>query len=392
MLDLARSTQTNSDTIHDGNTTGWAALHSITSRFDEVLELAPGPMTQGKLDRSRWARATIGILALALALIGAWQWMPDQRDLRPDDPYGATVLTPAAESTDIAPVDPTNDTDANLPEPPPPPQVEPPVRPVDAYRRRNAAQAFEHAIALPVGDPDRERVLAMLAGLCKPSRQSTAEVHFQKLVEVRLSASSDEARRAHARWFAQMQAYCSGFDWSMAHAQRLADLSAAVPQLDSGPAADSRWLFGITNAAQKDKFLQDPKVLEEIWRIALTSDSPALVEHALDLVALTESGSFGDLDGDFPLGHFGGAHRDLLTGARRVAGLVYGCRAFQHCDAGMLRTLAEIPRAELVAGQDGVERVLRDSLSPAQWRAVEIMVDRLQSGRRRVGLTPAPGG
>lgn len=335
----------------------------------------------------------MGVLALAFALIGAWHWMPEQRGLHPEVQYGATSSTSAAKSAAIAPIDPTTDRNAKLPEPASSPQAEPPVRPVDAYRSRYAAQAFERAIALPAGDPDRESVLAMLEGLCKPNRQSTAEAHFQTLVELRLSASSDDARRAHARWFAQMQAYCSGFDSSVAHAQRMADLSTAVPQIEFGPAADSRWLSGITNAVQKDEFLQDPRVLEEIWRIALTSESPALVEHAMDLLAQTESGSFSNLEGLFPLGHRGGGtDQDRRQAARRVAGLVYSCRVFQHCDTGMLRAVAEIPRAELVAGNPGLEAVLRDELSPDQWRAVELMLERIRSSRLQIDVEQSPGG
>jgi hypothetical protein len=145
----------------------------------------------------------------------------------------------------------------------------------------------------------------------------------------------------------------------------MADLSAAVPLLEVGPAADSRWLTGITNATQKVEYLRDPRVVEEMWRITLTSDSPALVEHAMDLLAQTESGSFSDLVGLFPLGHrTGGTDQDRRHATRRAAGVIYSCRVFQHCGAGMLRAVAEIPRAELVAGNLGVEGVLRNDLSP----------------------------
>lgn len=343
--------------------------------------------------RTRRAIANSSVVAFVLVSAGALYWMSQSGDVRPDPKHDAVDSTTVVASNAIAVAEPAIDVDGDLPESALPPNGGVSMFPVDAYRSVNAAQAFERAISLPVGHPDRESVLGLIGGLCRPSRQSTVEGHFQQLVELRLVEGSDEAKRAHARWFGQMNAYCSGFDWSLAQAQRMADLGAAVPLLEVGPAADSRWLTGVTNASQKAEFLRDPSVVDEMWRIALTSDSPALVEHAMDLLAQTESGSFSNLEGLFPLGHrTGGTDQDRQHATRRAAGVAYSCRVFQHCGPGMLRAVAEIPRAELVAGYVGVEEVLRNDLSPDQWRAVEVMLERLRLSRLQVDIVQSPDG
>lgn len=350
-------------------------------------------MPYTKPSKARRSIANTGFFALALTLAGTLYWVSSSREPRREATYDAGDSTTAVASTAIALAEPVSNADGDLPSSAPAPNAESRILPADVYKSVDAAQAFERAVALPVGHPDRESVLGLIGGLCRPSRQSTVETHFQDLVELRLIEGSDAARRAHAQWFGQMNAYCSGFDWSLAQVQRMADLDADVPELEFGPAADSRWLTGITNAAQKAEFLQDPGVVDEMWRIALTSDSPALVEHAMDLLAQTESGSFSNLEGLFPLGNrTGGTDHDHRLATRRAAGMVYSCRVFQHCSAGMLRAVAEIPRSDLVAGNLGVEGVLRNNLSPEQWRAVEVMLERLRSSRFQVHVEQSPGG
>jgi hypothetical protein len=345
-----------------------------------------------KLVNAQRVMASTGVLVLALILIGAWHGWPEPLEVRPEAQFHAGDSTHAVDSTAVALADPANEVAGNRPDIGLPQEADVSTLPVDAYRSLNAAQAFAHAVSLPVGHPDRDRVLASLTTLCKRNRQVGVDADYQDWVELRMVGNSDEAKRAHARWFARMDAYCRGFDWSVAHAQRTADMSAALPVLEFGPVADSRWLTEITNAAQKADYLKESSVLEDIWQIALTSDSPALVEHALDLLAGTESGTFGEFVGLFPIGHrSGGTDQDRQIATRRAAGLVYSCRVFLHCSAGMLRSVVEIPHTEL-AGQLGVEGVLREDLSPQQWRAVELMVERLQSSRSRIEVEQAPGG
>jgi len=349
-------------------------------------------MSCKKLVNAQRVVASTGVLVLALILIGAWHGKPEPREVRAEAQFHAVESTHGVDSTAIALADPANEVSVNREDIGLPLEANAATLPVDAYKSLNAAQAFARAVSLSVGHPDRDRVLASLTTLCKRNHQAGVDADYQRLVELRMVGNGDEAKRAHAHWFARMEAYCGGFDWRVAHAQRIADMNAVLPVLEFGPAADSRWLTEITNAAQMADYLKESPVLEDIWQIALTSDSPALVEHALDLLAGTESGNFGEFEGLFPIGHrSGGTDQDRQIATRRAAGMVYSCRVFQHCSAGMLRSVAEIPHTEM-AGQLGVEGVLREDLSPQQWRAVELMVGRLQSSRSRIDVEQAPGG